>query len=222
MKKYIITSVFIFSCCISAGQELSNKLPFGFYLGIRTEYLSLGKAFDGESFFYTDEASMFVPQIEPGIAFGTQFGLTFKQGSWDMGYYFSSNRFSHSIGSSGTLHIHNIKLLGLTFYLNKPGRIRPYIVTDASMPWFRITDGATGVGSYSGQTGKSYFSGVVLGAGAGIELGIAKKISFRAEAMPEWFILSNVKGITKEYWDVKKFSCLKLAASAGLFMGLSH
>lgn len=90
------------------------------------------------------------------------------------------------------------------------------------MAWFRIKDGALGKGSYSGQTGKSYFSGVVLGAGAGIELEILKKVSFRAEAMPEWFILSNVKGITKEYWDVKKFSCLKLAASTGLFIGLSR
>ncbi len=222
MKKYIISSVIISFCCISAGQELSNKLPFGFFFGIKADYFSLGKAFDGESFFFTDEATIFVPDIEPGFSFGTQFGLKFKTGTWDMGYYFSSNRFSHSNGVSGTLFIHNIKLLGFTFYLNKPRKIRPYIVTDASMPWFRITDGATGIGSYSGQTGKSYFSGVVLGAGSGLELEIAKKVSFRAEAMPEWFILSNVKGITKEYWDVKKFSCLKLTASAGLFIGLSR
>lgn len=221
MKKYYLLAVlFYLPFWLSFSQEQTKALPFSFYTGLYTGYFTLGSAFDGQSYFYTDEAVIYVPKIEPGLAYGIQFGLRFKSGSWDMGYQFSLNRYSHSDYTPGTLRFHNIKLLGLTFYLNNSEKLRPYIVTDASMAWFNIEDGATGRDSYTGQTGKSYFSGVVLGLGAGIEWKIYKKLSFRLEAMPEWFKLSNVKGITKEYWDVKKFSCLKLNASAGLYIDL--
>jgi len=221
MKKYIfITIIFYLPCLSLFCQGTAGKLPFAFYAGLKAEYFTLGNAFDGKSYFVTDEATMFIPEIEPGFAFGTQFGLKFKSGSWDMGYQYSSNRFSHSDVPDGTLHVNNIKLLGLSFYITRAEKIKPYIATDVSMSWFRIANGATGRGSYSGQTGKSYFSAVVLGLGAGLEWKISDKIFFRIEGLPELFKLTNVKGITKEYWDVKKFSCLKLNASAGLFLGL--
>lgn len=221
MKKYLFPAlVFYLSTYLSYCQEVTKKLPFEFYTGLKVEYFTLGNAFDGKSYFLTDEASIFVPEIEPGLAYGIQFGLKFKSGSWGMGYQISSNRYSHSENGSGTLYLHNIKLLGLTFYLRNAGKLKPYVVTDVSMPWFRIEDGAAGRDSYAGQTGKSYFSGVALGLGGGFEWNFYKKLSFRLEAMPEWFKLANVKGITKEYWDVKKFSCLKLNASAGIYLDL--
>lgn len=220
-KKVLIAVIFCLPWFRLLCQETGGKLPFSFYAGLKAEYFTLGNAFDGKSYFVTDEATMFIPEIEPGFAFGTQFGLKFKTGSWDMGYQYSSNPFSHSDVPDGTLHVQNIKLLGLTFYLTRSEKIKPYVVTDASMSWFRIANGATGRGSYNGQTGKSYFSAVVLGLGAGVEWQISDKIFFRLEGLPELFKITNVKGITKEYWDVKKFSCLKLNASAGLYLALN-
>ncbi len=220
MKKAINLLFLFLLIAKTFGQNDIQGFPFSFYTGIKAEYFTLGGDFNGEDYFFTDAATIFVPEIEPGFTFGFQSGLTFKNGSLDFGYQISRSNFSHVNGSYGSMLIHNIKLLGLTFYLNQAEKFRPYIASDISLPSMNIKNGASGIDAYTGQTGKSHFSGVILGFGAGAEWKVAKKLSVRFEALPEWFKLTNVKGITKDYWEVKKFSSFKMNISTGLYLYL--
>jgi len=220
MRKVIVTAAILLNLLISFSQTEVQGFPFGFYAGIKTEYFTLGGDFNGEDYFFTDDATIFVPKIEPGFAFGFQAGLIFQEGSLDFGYQLSKNAYSHANDSSGSALIHNLKLIGFTFYLNHAEKLKPYITSDISMAWMNIKNGAFGVDSYHGQTGKSYFSGIVLGLGTGIEWNVASNFSFRIEVLPELFKLGNVKGITKEYWDVKKFICFKMNLAAGIYYDL--
>ncbi|MFO7658500.1 MAG: hypothetical protein R6W78_15690 [Bacteroidales bacterium] len=217
MKKVVFLTCLFFSLTKVYSQDRNYGFAVGFYSGIKVEYFTYQGDFNGKTFFYTDAAEIFVPKIEPGIAYGLQLGFKFRGASWDFGYQLSSHHYSHENGYSGTMLIHLIKCSGFTVYLNPPKKIRPYLGFDFSSTWMHIKDGAYGIDSYSGQNDKSYYGGLIFGLGAGLELNISKKFSFHLESIPSWLFLTDVKGITKKYWEVEKFSSFRPNISAGLY-----
>lgn len=219
MKKKILFILFI---AFAAMEVNSQTIPEGylgcFYGGLRSEYMNLSGDFNGDTWFVTDAASIFVPEIEPGIALGGQFGVRFRRFSWDLGYQVSTHDYNHVEGFSGSLNMHNIKFFGITAYLRKSsGVLNPYIGFDFSGTWININEGAIGINSHEGESGKAYFGGLVTGLGLGIEVIPAKNFSLKIETIPSWLILTDVKGITKDYWEVEQFSGFKINGSVGLY-----
>lgn len=216
MKKLLIIIAIMQLTVHINGQDIAEGKPNKYFVTLRAEYIMLFGGYDGESYFFTDEATIFVPELEPGLGPGIEIGIRTGSASFYMGYQFSSHNYSHQNDSSGRLLMHNYKLCGLSYYLFKTDHLRPYVAADISLGWMRIRNGAIGMGSYDGETGKSYFSSVILGLGAGIEWNLGEKVALKLEVLTEWYKLTNVKGITKKYWEVKAFSSFKLNASAGM------
>ncbi len=93
MKKELLIIIFVMFAFALSGQNMDDNFSVRLFAGFKIDYFTLNGNFDGESYFFTEDAMMFIPDIEPGIAYGLQIGLRFNRASWDIAYQVSSHKY---------------------------------------------------------------------------------------------------------------------------------
>ena len=197
-----------YTSCYSQSENAFTIRP---YLQLQTGYVMVGGNFDGKSYFTTDAANILVPDIHNGFAYGLQFGLVTNNFSLDFDYHISIHDAIHHVeGTNELITVNNVKFLGFSIYLNdKQHKIRPFVSFDLSGTWMRLRNGAYGINEYSGETDMARFGGIGIGLGAGLEFTIRENFSLKLTAVPSYLALTDVRGITKKYWEVSKFHSYK-------------
>lgn len=209
-----INFLFIFLCIIYASSysQTDNTFAIRPYIQLESGYVMAGGNFDGKSYFTTDAAIILVPDINNGFAYGLQFGIVTNNFSLDFDYRISIHDAIHHVeGTNELITVNNVKFLGFSIYLNDTQhKIRPFVSFDLSGTWMRLRNGAYGINEYSDETDIARFGGIGTGLGAGLEFTIGENFSLKMTAVPSYLAITDVKGITKKYWEVSKFHGYKL------------
>jgi len=214
MKKNYIVLLLAVAPLLS-GVQYSKAFTYRPYLGISANYVLIAGNFDGETYFYIDDETILVPKLDPGFGFGINGGIRFQKGALDFQYKRSTHNCSLLGGTQSRANFNVIKFIGFKSYIGESKIIQPFIDFDFSGTWMRVAD-ATYLESSPQVFKRATYGALILGLGGGLAVKFADKISLELEALPAWYLGTDVTGFRKNNYEIEKFNSFKFDVSAAL------
>ena len=210
--KIIVKVLLVAGILFRTGMCNSQTITFRPYLGISANYVLITGNFDGESYFAVDDEVILVPKLDPGFGFGINGGIRFQKSALDFLYKRSMHNCSFIDSTGGKATFNVIKFIGFKSYLGKVSAIRPFLDFDFSGAWMRVTH-ASYLESNLQDDAKATYGSLILGFGGGVEATITDRIHIELEALPAWYLGTDVTGIRKDNYEVQKFNSFKFDIS---------
>jgi len=179
-------------------------------------------SFNGKSYFSTEEETILVPKMAPGIGLGVEYGYAFNdQLTIDFAYRFGNSDYTTMYSDvSGKSTTHVIQLLGVKWVFTSfiESRVKLYYHFDWSLAFchfnriaYDYTPPDTDILLRSAN-----YSGMALGSGLGLQCMLSKNLALDLRVNPDFYFVTDLKSKSKTRHEVSRCLNLMLVSTLGL------
>lgn len=195
----VILSVFCFSSA-AAAEDNGMVYKSGFYLGVQGNYLSLsGDDFNGLTYLYSYDETMFIPEVDPGIGFGGLIG--YREGSLGLEFSFITASLDGTVLTEPVETTLTLFNLYCKFWFNETSPFQPYLLLGVDLSMLNSADSSI-ENYYPYSIGDTDLTGVNLDAGAGFSYYVTPEVALNAGVNIHFVLFTNVSGVYEEDYEL--------------------
>jgi hypothetical protein len=200
---FLLLTVFCFSGSVSAAEYGTPVYKDGFYIGAQVNYLSLtGDDFDGLTYLYTYDETMFIPEVDPGMGFGALIGL--REGNIGMEFSFiTSSTTGTVLDEQGDVSMLLFNLY-FKFWFDSTSALQPFLLLGFDVNLLTAKD-ASIEEYYPYAIGDTDLIGMNFDVGAGISYYVTPEIAFNIGANYHLVLFTNVSGVYEESYELDEY-----------------
>lgn len=200
---FAMIALFSFSGTAFANEYGAPVYKDGFYIGAQVNYLSLsGDDFDGLTYLYTYDETMFIPEVDPGMGFGAIIGL--REGNLGMELSFITSSTTGTIlDSTGDVSMMLFNLY-FKFWFDDTSALQPYLLLGFDLNLLTAKD-ASVEEYYPYAIGDTDLAGINFDVGAGISYYFTPEIALNVGANYHLVMFTTVSGVYGDSYDLDEY-----------------
>ncbi len=181
-------------------KEIKSK-SYEFYMGLMTNYQSLGGQFDGSAFLADETEALVLPNADPGIGYGVSLGWRMKSDlsyslSWEFAFS-TADLDSEWMGIPFDMTYQELSV-NMSILFNNPKPTNPYLKASLGLPSLKVKNGA--VKGY--ETTNARFNGWSYGIGGGISHCFGNRLVLKGELMYQGLIFRTAQGFQDKAGEI--------------------